>query len=98
MPRPWCCRCHCSPAGLRLIPALLGVGIGVGLFTAPMVAAALAAVPSGKSGLAGGINNTARQAGTALRVASYGALAGAPAHASRFTAALHALGVTGAAL
>ncbi|MHB1431631.1 MAG: MFS transporter [Streptosporangiaceae bacterium] len=83
---------------LRLLPALLGVGIGLGLFTAPMVAAALAAVPPDKSGLASGINNTARQAGTALGVALYGALAGPPARAGRFTAALHGLGIVGAAL
>jgi predicted MFS family arabinose efflux permease len=48
------------------VPALLGVGFGVGLFTAPVVAAALRAVPPERSGLASGINNTARQAGTAL--------------------------------
>ena len=48
----------------RLVPALLGVGLGVGLFTAPVVAAAMRAVPPERSGLASGVNNTARQAGT----------------------------------
>jgi MFS transporter, DHA2 family, methylenomycin A resistance protein len=80
----------------RLVPALLGVGFGVGLFTAPVVAAALRAVPAERSGLASGINNTARQAGTALGVAIFGAVAGSPAHAGHFIAALRWLGVAAA--
>lgn len=52
-----------------LLPSLVGVGLGVGLFTAPIVATALRAAPSDRSGLAGAVNNTARQAGTALGVA-----------------------------
>jgi DHA2 family methylenomycin A resistance protein-like MFS transporter len=80
----------------RLVPALLGVGLGVGLFTAPVVAAAMRAVPADRSGLASGINNTARQAGTALGVAVFGAVAGSPAHALHFIAALRWLGVAAA--
>jgi DHA2 family methylenomycin A resistance protein-like MFS transporter len=80
----------------RLVPALLGVGFGVGLFTAPVVAAAMRAVPADRSGLASGINNTARQAGTALGVAIFGAVAGSPAHADHFIAALRWLGVAAA--
>jgi DHA2 family methylenomycin A resistance protein-like MFS transporter len=80
----------------RLVPALLGVGFGVGLFTAPVVAAAMRAVPADRSGLASGINNTARQAGTALGVAVFGAVAGSPAHALHFIAALRWLGVAAA--
>ena len=77
----------------RLVPALLGVGLGVGVFTAPVVAAAMRAVPADRSGLASGINNTARQAGTALGVAIFGAIAGSPAQAGHFVAALRWLGV-----
>lgn len=44
-----------------LLPNLLGVGIGVGMFTAPVVATAVRAVPPERSGLASGVNNTARQ-------------------------------------
>ena len=76
--------------------ALLGVGFGVGLFTAPVVAAAMRAVPAERSGLASGVNNTARQAGTALGVAIFGAVAGSPAHADHFIAALRGLGVAAA--
>jgi DHA2 family methylenomycin A resistance protein-like MFS transporter len=82
----------------RLLPALLGVGLGVGLFTAPVVTTAIRAVPPGRSGLASGVNNTARQIGTALGVAIFGAIAGDPAHAQRFVAALRELGVGAAIL
>ncbi|HEU5417320.1 MAG TPA: MFS transporter [Streptosporangiaceae bacterium] len=81
---------------LQLLPALLGVGLGLGLFNAPVVATAIRAVPAGQSGLASGINNTARQAGTALGVAIFGAVAGSPAASGHFTAGLHGLGVAAA--
>lgn len=82
----------------RLIPALIGVGLGVGLFTAPVVATAIRAVPAQRSGSASGINNTARQAGTALGVAVYGAIASNPAHPGHFIAALRDLGIVAAVL
>ncbi|NVI86598.1 hypothetical protein HUX53_04740 [Actinomadura sp. BRA 177] len=49
------------------------------------------------AGLAGGFNNTARQAGTALGVAVYGAVAG-PALRPAFTSGLHVLAWVSAAL
>ncbi|GAA5187756.1 MFS transporter [Rugosimonospora acidiphila] len=81
-----------------LLPALLGLGLGLGLLTAAVVAAAIAAVPPDRSGLASGVNNTARQTGTALGVAVFGALAGTPEHPVRFVAGMHRAGVLGAAL
>ena len=81
-----------------LVPALLGLGIGAGLFTASSVAAAVRAVPVARSGLASGVNNTARQAGTALGVAVFGAVAGTPADAGAFVAGLHGLAIVGAAV
>jgi DHA2 family methylenomycin A resistance protein-like MFS transporter len=75
-----------------VLPTLTGVGLGIGAFTAPVVAAAIRAVPPERSGLASGINNTARQAGTALGVAVYGAVADPPAHVARYITALHVLG------
>lgn len=82
----------------RLVPALIGVGLGVGMFTAPVVAAAIRAVPPERSGLASGVNNTARQAGTALGVAIFGAIAGSPTHADHFIAAMRDLGIAAAIL
>lgn len=81
-----------------LLPNLLGVGIGVGMFTAPVVAAAVRAVPPERSGLASGVNNTARQTGTALGVATYGAIAGSPSAAHHFVTALRGLGVAAVVL
>jgi MFS transporter, DHA2 family, methylenomycin A resistance protein len=82
----------------RLVPALIGVGLGVAMFTAPVVATAIRSVPPERSGIASGVNNTARQAGTALGVAVFGAVAGNPANAGHFVAAMRGLGVAAAAL
>ena len=79
-----------------LLPALLLVGTGIGLFVTPVVAMAVRAVPPDRSGLASGINNMARQVGTALGVAVFGAVAGSPARVPHFMSAMHALGVTAA--
>jgi hypothetical protein len=53
------------------------------------LAAAGRAVPPHRSGFAAGLNNTCRQAGTALGVACWGAIAGSPAQTDRFVAHLH---------
>lgn len=68
------------------------------MFTAPVVAAAIRAVPAERSGLASGINNTARQTGTALGVAIYGAIAGSPRPTGHFITALRELGSAAAIL
>lgn len=83
---------------LRLLPALAALGMGIALFTTAVVSAAIRAVPADRSGLASGMNNTARQAGTALGVAVFGAVAGATHPASSFVAGMHHAGVAGAAL
>lgn len=82
----------------RLVPALVGVGLGVAMFTAPVVATAIRSVPPERSGIASGVNNTARQAGTALGVAIFGAVAGDPASAGHFVSALRGLGIAAAVL
>jgi DHA2 family methylenomycin A resistance protein-like MFS transporter len=90
-----------STAGSRylsLLPALLGWGIGLGLLTPAVVAAAIAATPSDRAGLASGVNNTARRAGGAIGIAVYGAIAGEPSNASRFLAGLHLTGIITAGL
>jgi DHA2 family methylenomycin A resistance protein-like MFS transporter len=61
---------------LRLLPALLLWGAGLGLLTSAVVAAAVGAVEPERAGLASAVNNTARQAGGALGIAAFGALAG----------------------
>lgn len=81
-----------------LIWPLLGLGVGAGLFTASAVAAAVRAVPADRSGLASGVNNTARQTGTALGVALFAAIAADPTNPGGFTTGLHHLAVLGAAL
>jgi DHA2 family methylenomycin A resistance protein-like MFS transporter len=82
----------------RLVPALVGVGLGVAMFTAPVVATAIRSVPPERSGIASGVNNTARQTGTALGVAIFGAVAGNPADPGHFVAAMRGLGVAAAIL
>jgi len=83
---------------LQLLPAMLAWGIGLGLLTPAVVAAAIAAAPAQRSGLASGVNNTARQAGGAIGIAAYGALAGQPSDPTRFLTGLHLTGLITAAL
>jgi DHA2 family methylenomycin A resistance protein-like MFS transporter len=81
-----------------LLPALVLWGCGLGALTPAVVTAAVAAAPPDRTGLASGVNNTARQAGGALGIAAYGALAGAPAATRHFLGGLHAAGLMTAAL
>jgi len=78
------------------LPAWLGLGVGMGLLTAAVVAAAVGGVPPERGGVAGGVNNTARQAFGAIGVAVFGAVAGEPADHAGFLSGLHLLGVLGA--
>jgi EmrB/QacA subfamily drug resistance transporter len=55
-----------------LLPGLTTTGVGVGLATGPLAAAALAAVPHERGGMASGALNTARQLGYALGIAALG--------------------------
>jgi MFS transporter, DHA2 family, methylenomycin A resistance protein len=43
----------------------------------------------GRAGLASAVNNTARQAGGAIGIAAFGAIAGSAAQARTFVAGLH---------
>jgi DHA2 family methylenomycin A resistance protein-like MFS transporter len=90
--------CTADSSYLSLLPALLGWGVGLGLLTPAVVAAAIAATPPDRSGLASGVNNTARQAGGAMGIAVYGAIAGEPTNASRFLTGLHLTGIITAGL
>jgi MFS transporter, DHA2 family, methylenomycin A resistance protein len=82
----------------ELVPALLLWGAGLGVLTPAVVAAAMGAVSGDRAGLASAVNNTARQAGGAIGIAAFGALADAPAARERFLHGLHAGGLIAAAL
>jgi MFS transporter, DHA2 family, methylenomycin A resistance protein len=80
-----------------LLPGLLLWGIGLGLLTPAVVAAAVGAVPGDRAGLASAVNNTSRQAGGAIGIAAFGALAGKPT-APGFVGGLHAVALITVAL
>jgi DHA2 family methylenomycin A resistance protein-like MFS transporter len=82
---------------LALLPALLLWGIGMGMLTPAVVAAAVAAVSGERAGLASAMNNTARQAGGAIGIAACGALAGTPG-AAGFLGGFHTVAIAVAAL
>ena len=90
-----------SAAGLALLAddALLVAsmlwGLGLGLLTPAVVAAAMGAVHADRAGLAAAVNNTARQAGGAIGIAASGAVAGSPARAGH---AFHGVALGAAAL
>jgi MFS transporter, DHA2 family, methylenomycin A resistance protein len=78
---------------LELLPALIGLGVGMGLLTAAVVTAAVGAVPEDRAGLASAVNNAARQAAGATGIALYGAVVGNPDQPELFTEGLHTLGL-----
>jgi len=90
-------RAGASAAYATLLPAFLLWGGGLGLLTSAVVAAAVGAVESERAGLASAVNNTSRQAGGAIGIAAFGALAGeasGPGFVQGFhTAALVAAGL-----
>ncbi|MCW2993473.1 MAG: transporter [Conexibacter sp.] len=65
--------CEVDSSWLALQPALCVAFAGAGLFN-PAASAMTLAVPERQSGLAAGINDTARQAGMAIGIAALGAL------------------------
>jgi EmrB/QacA subfamily drug resistance transporter len=54
------------------VPALVLLGIGMGLAVAPLTTVVMADVPVEKSGIAAGINNTASRVGGVLAIAAFG--------------------------
>jgi DHA2 family methylenomycin A resistance protein-like MFS transporter len=82
---------------LQLLPGLLLWGIGLGVLTPAVVAAAIAAVPDERTGLASAVNNTARQASGAIGIAALGALAGTPTRHS-ILSGLHSAALIAAGL
>jgi DHA2 family methylenomycin A resistance protein-like MFS transporter len=80
-----------------MLPSFLLWGVGLGFLTPAVVAAAVAAVPASRAGLAASINNAGRQAGGAIGIALAGAIAGAPAEAG-FVGGFHAAAIGAATL
>jgi DHA2 family methylenomycin A resistance protein-like MFS transporter len=80
-----------------LLPAFVLWGAGLGLLTAAVVAAAVGAVDDDRSGLASAVNNTARQAGGAIGIAAFGAIAG-EASGAGFVHGFHVAALIAAAL
>ncbi|MEU6549417.1 MFS transporter [Streptomyces sp. NPDC046915] len=74
-----------------LLRAFLLWGVGCGLLTPAVVAAAVAAVPAERSGLASAVNNSARQTGGAVGIAVAGAVAGRPDDTARSVHGFHAV-------
>ena len=87
-----------TTAYVLVLPALLLWGVGLGILTPAVVAAAVTTVDEARSGLASGVNNTARQAGGAVGIAVYGAVAGPATRPSAFITGMHVLGHATAAL
>jgi DHA2 family methylenomycin A resistance protein-like MFS transporter len=83
---------------LTVLAAMLAWGIGLGLLTPAVVAAAVSAVEPDRAGLASGVNNTARQAGGAIGIAVFGAVAGPASSTGSFIDGLHVMGLATAAL
>jgi EmrB/QacA subfamily drug resistance transporter len=59
---------------IALLPGFLVAGIGVGLLNPVIADVALSVVPTERSGMASGINDTFRQVGIAVGVAAWGAI------------------------
>jgi EmrB/QacA subfamily drug resistance transporter len=86
-----------------LLPGLLVVCLGTGLFNPALAAVAMGSVSERQSGLAAGVNDAFRQGGIAVGVAAFGALvpaAGALGHGSSeaYVAGMHTGLLVGAAL
>jgi DHA2 family methylenomycin A resistance protein-like MFS transporter len=84
-------------AGDALFAASVLWGLGLGLLTPSVVAAAMGAVEPDRAGLAAAVNNTARQAGGAIGIAASGAVAGSPARTG-FVHGFHAVALCAAGL
>jgi DHA2 family methylenomycin A resistance protein-like MFS transporter len=74
---------------VSMLPGLLLWGVGLGVLTPAVVAAAMGAVPRERAGLASALNNTARQTGGAIGIAASGALAGSTADGAGFVSGMH---------
>jgi hypothetical protein len=77
-----------ATVGMRLLPTLVVMGVGIGLASAPTTAVALAAAPDEESGSAAALVSASRTVGLAFGVAFMGALVGGAATPAAFAATL----------
>jgi EmrB/QacA subfamily drug resistance transporter len=63
-----------SDGWTALLPGLIVAGVGVGIVNTVIADVALSVVPTERSGMAAGINDTFRQVGIAVGIAAWGAL------------------------
>jgi DHA2 family methylenomycin A resistance protein-like MFS transporter len=78
--------------------SLVAIGAGVGLLTPAVVTAAMRESPPEHTGIASGVNNTARQTGGAIGAAVFGAVIGTPGPTVAFTEGVRTAALVGAAL
>jgi len=81
-----------------MLPGLVLIPAGMGLAVPPMTTSVLSAVDARMAGTASGVLNAARQAGGALGVAVYGALAASPVALDAIAGTRHAVLVSAALL
>jgi hypothetical protein len=65
---------HADSSWLALLPGVLVVCAGTGLFNPALAGVALGSLDESQSGLAAGVNDAFRQGGIAIGVAAYGVL------------------------
>jgi DHA2 family methylenomycin A resistance protein-like MFS transporter len=81
-----------------LFVPMLCTGVGMGLLTPAVVTMAMREAPREHTGIASGVNNTARQAGGAIGLAVFGSMAGSPELTPSFVHGFHLAVITGAAI
>lgn len=83
---------------LQMAAGMFGIGLGMGLLTPSVVALAMQSSPADLSGIASGINNTARQAASAVGVATFGALVGVSSSPAGFVHGLRVCAIMSVAV
>lgn len=81
-----------------LFAPMVITGVGIGLLTPAVVTIAMREAPREHTGIASGVNNTARQAGGAIGLAIFGSVVGSPKLTNSFMHGFHAAAIVGAAL
>lgn len=95
------CTVEAQSSWLAIQPGMLIASIGTGLFNPAMSNVALSSAPATMSGLAAGVNDTARQAGIAVGIAGLGALISVHTvhlHSTSYVHDLHRAFLVGAVL